>query len=184
MKKIYILCLILVSIVLFSCVHSEEIVVTFPQNADWQFEYFDSLGISIGGGVAIIDYNFDVSSFTMTLTESSFGDKAVINGFIDSSYYESDFIPFTAEGKWFQGQDFVIEGHFKTDSEYTEIYDGTIAYSKDIEKDEKEKISNDFKNYRIALIENNNAEKPIYEKYLDKLYTLKAIQINNPITLD
>lgn len=182
MRRVLIMILIIVSMAMFlACVTSQEIIISYPENAGWNFNYYDSSNTNLGDGKANITVNKDNNSFTITLTESAFGDTASFNGVLEPikrGYPTS----FKGEGEWFLGERFNIEGTFNKD--FTAIIDGSVAYSVSLGKDIQGLLA-EFRSYREDLIVYNqlsSAEKestetpakPTNEAYMGSIFTLKA----------
>lgn len=180
-----ILLVIFVFLIFISCAISEEIIVTLPEEANWQFEYFDSLGAVLGDGKAEVKFyenTEDIINFSLKITESVFGDIATITGYIEVVENENNMLPFKGIGKWFLGEEFYFEGDFNTT--LTKIYDGSIAYSKDI-KTNISKLLEDYKAYRmekwkydcLSDSEKMNTQEPIRpaaKGFMDKIYSWNA----------
>ena len=101
-----------VVLVVAGCPISQEIKVKFPKDANWHFDYNDAVGEYLGFGKAEFSVDMNEGSFTMTITENAFGDKAVMRGWLIDSADTVGRIPFEARGKWFDGEDYRMEGAF------------------------------------------------------------------------
>ncbi len=74
----------MISAMMFSsCVTSQEIIISYPENANWNFIYYDASGVNLGDGKAMITVDKEDYTFTISLTESAFGDTAEFKGTID-----------------------------------------------------------------------------------------------------
>jgi len=104
--------LIISAPVLACCAVSQEIVVEFPQDADWHFEYYDTLGERIGFGKALVAFGEKRETFKMTVTENAFGDQAALTGTVLWEEATGQALPFRADGVWFSGEEFRFEGAF------------------------------------------------------------------------
>ena len=115
-----------------SCAVSQPIVVVFPSEADWHFEYSDAMGVHLGFGKAQVGFYQDGGSFTINVTESAFGDTARLSGDLSAIGSEGQALPlqgslpFRARGTWFTGERFVFEGAF--DRQLSRILDCSVAY--------------------------------------------------------
>ncbi|MFW5800322.1 MAG: hypothetical protein ACOCV8_05870 [Spirochaetota bacterium] len=182
-----IISILLISLFILSCVTSEEIIISYPEEADWHFEYYDAIGEYIGEGKAVMEYDSDTNQFIFTIKESVFGDEAVINGQImnEEITEDTDLLSFNGTGNWFMQDNFAFTGTFElSENSPTKIYDGSAAYSQDI-KNEISDLLKELKTYREEIIKYENLqqegknikevpEKPKAEKYMSKLFTFKA----------
>lgn len=137
---------------LFNCATSYEVVVTYPEDADWDFYYYDSLGEYLNGGKASITFNNEADAFTLSLMEGSFGDSAEFVGNISSNGKDA-INTFSGEGLWFMGKEYMFKGSFNRD--FTRIHKGSVAYSKEIEV-RAEAYINELDEYRVALVNYNS----------------------------
>lgn len=157
--------------------------VVFPDNADWNFKYYDCFGIELWSGKASMKYNQDDSSFKLKLMEGVFGEEATITGTVSSLDEITNTYPFTGEGKWFDSEeDYRFVGRFNSD--FTEIYDGAVVYSTGIET-EIEELLLKMEEYRLEVIEYNMLtpdekdkinypEKPTPDYYLSNFFTWES----------
>jgi hypothetical protein len=191
MKKFIFIIIILIFISISFCITSQEIVIEYPEDADWTFSYFDAGGIHIGDGKAQIEFNAEEKKFNITLTEEAFGDTALIKGTIGEYNQETDTYNFTGEGEWFLGENFKYIGEFNSD--FNVIYNGSIAYSISLDQEELQTILKKMEKYRNDIIqfqklskeEQDNTpqpEKPVLDdEYMSLIYTWKAnLSPNNP----
>ncbi len=186
-KSILISITLMVFTVMFlSCVTSQEIIISYPENANWNFIYYDASGINLGDGKAIITVDKKDYTFTISLTESAFGDTAEFKGSLDPIDNQKDIITFKGVGKWFLGEDYYFEGAFNKD--FTSILDGSVAYSVEIEEDVQDYLST-LRTYRVGLNTYNNLTqeekqsteepvKPVSETFNGSLFTLEASSSN------
>lgn len=119
-----------VALLVAGCPISQEIIVEFPLNANWSFEYYDALGEYLGFGKAVVEFNEEDGSFKMTITENAFGDQAIIVGDIWRRKATAQSIPFRATGTWFTGEEFRFEGAF--DGQLQGILHCSVAYARPI----------------------------------------------------
>ncbi len=191
MKKYSIILIITLFFSISSCITSQEIVIDYPEDANWVFSYFDAGGIHIGDGKAQIEFESTENKFILTLTEEAFGDTATINGIIGEYNQDTNSYYFTGDGEWFLGEKFKYIGEFNSD--FTVIYDGSVAYSDTIELDKLEFIIDKLENYRKEFIqyqnlsneekeETNQPQKPVLdEEYMSLIYTWEAkLSPDNP----
>jgi hypothetical protein len=192
--KSKILLFIIILIIISSCITStrpnkEDL---FPPEANWNFEYYDSFGVSLREGKSVVSFNEEESTFSLKLIEGVFGKNAEITGNIQELNPINNSYHFKGNGTWFEEGKYIIEGDFN--SNFDMIYDGAVAYNADIESDIQDLLSKMDK-YRTDIIEYENLseeektnvdkpEKPIGDDYIPGFYTWKAELIYEELNLE
>jgi hypothetical protein len=184
MKKLILILTVILTLAFISCITSQEIVIEYPDNANWTFAYYDSAGVYIGDGKGELQFMEDEKKFNFIITESAFGDKATITGYIGEYNEDTDTFNFSGNGEWFLGEKFNYEGEFN--AVFTRIVNGSIAYSSEISPDDVKTISDKMETYRNQLIQyqnlnedekanTNKPEKPkLNEEFVSLVYTWEA----------
>lgn len=184
MKKLILILAVILTLAFLSCIISQEIVIEYPDNADWTFSYYDTAGIYIGDGKGELQFMEDEKKFNFIITESAFGDKATITGYIGEYNEDTGTFNFYGNGEWFLGEKFNYEGEFN--AEFTSILDGSLAYSSEISPDDVKTVSEKMDSYRNELIQyqklsekekenTNQPEKPqLNDELMSLVYTWEA----------
>jgi hypothetical protein len=184
MKKLILILAVILTLAFLSCITSQEIVIEYPDNADWTFSYYDTAGIYIGDGKGELQFMEDEKKFNFIITESAFGDKATITGYIGEYNEDTGTFNFYGNGEWFLGEKFNYEGEFN--AEFTSILDGSLAYSSEISPDDVKTVSEKMDSYRNELIQyqklsekekenTNQPEKPqLNDELMSLVYTWEA----------
>ncbi len=194
LRKSFIIMIIILILINISCITSvrpdkEDL---FPPEANWNFIYFDSFGVTLREGKSVVSFNKDDGTFSLKLIEGVFGKNAEITGEIGNYNKEFNSYPFTGSGTWFEDGNYIIEGFFN--SNFDLIFDGAIAYDINIEQDIKELISNireyqkEIMTYQMLTDEEKSEitypEKPISDDYLPGFFTWNASLIYEDLDSD
>ena len=113
------------ALALGSCI-SQPILISFPTDANWHFEYHDAVGEYLGFGKAKLSFQPESRSFVMTIVENAFGDTATLYGTVGEAQQGATRVPFTAVGTWFTGERFGFAGDFNL--EMNRILDCSAAW--------------------------------------------------------
>lgn len=119
------LSLALAGLALGACI-SQPIVISYPADANWHFEYHDAVGEYLGYGKAKLSFQPESRSFVMTIGENAFGDEAMLRGTVGEARQGATRVPFTAGGTWFNGERFGFAGDFNL--EMNRILDCSVAW--------------------------------------------------------
>ncbi len=123
--RLLLTCLALAGIT--GCPISQPIIITFPADAAWTFQYRDALGEELGGGKASVSLTDDGSRLTAQFTEAAFGDRARLQAEVLTAWTQANpWVPFRGSGTWFTGEAFTFSGCI--DPRAGVVAPGAVAY--------------------------------------------------------